>query len=67
MMVNVVLVSVFDTIYENPKIISLFRAWAILYPVCVQRSMMSVSTANVYPQRQLDQYLAFHTRVTGGH
>ena len=51
MLVNVVLVTVFDAIYENPKFISLFRAWAILYPVCVQRSMMSIPTANVYHQR----------------
>ena len=46
MLVNVILVVVFDSVYDNLKIISFFRAWAILYPVCVLRqSITRVPTA----------------------
>ena len=61
MLVNVILVVVFDSVYDNSKIISFFRAWAILYPVCVLSRSTRIPTAKDTFQRQLYQYFALYT------
>ncbi|KAI0700997.1 hypothetical protein C8T65DRAFT_279012 [Cerioporus squamosus] len=50
MLVNLVLVLVFDKVYKNPAMILFFRAWAILYPVFDQYRALHTRTARALHQ-----------------